>query len=62
MDPFQLFALLTTLAALFSWLNHLYLRVPTTIGLMALSLAFSLGLVALGHLGFVLEADLLRAV
>ena len=28
MEPFQLFALLTTLAALFSWLNHLYLRVP----------------------------------
>ncbi len=29
MDSFQLFAALTTLAALFSWVNHRVLRLPT---------------------------------
>jgi CPA1 family monovalent cation:H+ antiporter len=62
MSPFELFATLTTLAALFSWLNHRLLRLPTTIGLMALSLLFSLGLVILGHAGFSVEDELLRAL
>ena len=44
MSPFELFATLTTLAALFSWLNHRLLRLPTTIGLMALYwVLFSVG-------------------
>ena len=51
MDLFNLFALLTTLAAVFSWLNHRTLRLPTTIGLMVIALLFSLGLIALGALG-----------
>ncbi len=51
MDLFHLFALLTTLAAVFSWLNHRTLRLPTTIGLMVIALLFSLGLIALGALG-----------
>jgi CPA1 family monovalent cation:H+ antiporter len=52
MDVFQLLSILTTLAAVFSWLNHRYVGLPTTIGLLALSLLFSLILVALGGLGF----------
>ena len=57
MDLFHLFALLTTLAAVFSWLNHRTLRLPTTIGLMLIALLFSLGLIALGALGNGLERD-----
>ena len=57
MDLFHLFALLTTLAAVFSWLNHRTLRLPTTIGLMLIALLFSLGLIALGALGIGLERD-----
>ncbi len=62
MDPFQIFAALTTLAALFSWVNHRWLRLPTTIGLMALSLVFSLALVGLGSLGVALEDELVRSL
>ncbi|MCG8587750.1 MAG: sodium:proton antiporter [Proteobacteria bacterium] len=51
MDVFELLSLLTTLAAVFSWLNYRFLKLPTTIGLMALALVFSLGLVAAGSLG-----------
>jgi CPA1 family monovalent cation:H+ antiporter len=45
-------ALLITLTALFSWLNHRYVRLPGTIGVMAVALVLSLALVALGRLGF----------
>jgi Na+:H+ antiporter len=44
-------ALLITLTALFSWLNHRYVRLPGTIGVMSVALVLSLGLVALGRLG-----------
>jgi CPA1 family monovalent cation:H+ antiporter len=40
--------LLLTVAALFSYLNHRLLRLPTTIGLMVIGLAFSLLLVGVG--------------
>ena len=62
MDPFELFAALTTLAALFSWLNHRFLRLPMTIGLTAMALAFSLLLVAAGKLGLGSEGELLATV
>ncbi len=44
MDLFNLSALLITITALFSYANYRYLRLPTTIGLMLISLAISLGL------------------
>lgn len=50
MNAFTILAVLTTLAAIFSWLNHRFIRLPNTIGLMVLSLAFSLCLVILGKL------------
>ncbi len=53
MSTFDLLAVLTTLAALFSWLNHRYVRLPTTIGLMVMSLGLSLALVALGRSGVI---------
>ena len=50
MHLFDLLAILTVLAAGFSFLNVRLLKLPTTIGLMALSLVFSLCLFALGRL------------
>ena len=44
-------SILITVAALFAYVNHRTLRLPTTIGIMAISLLFSLVLVALGHFG-----------
>jgi CPA1 family monovalent cation:H+ antiporter len=50
MDSFQIAAALLTLAAIFSYLNHRWLRLPTTIGLMLIAMAASLTLVALGEI------------
>jgi CPA1 family monovalent cation:H+ antiporter len=48
MQPFDLIAILTVLSAGFSYLNFRLLRLPSTIGLMALSLLFSAGVVVVG--------------
>jgi CPA1 family monovalent cation:H+ antiporter len=45
-------ALLITLAALFSYLNYRFVRLPNTIGIMIISLVMSLGLLVLGKLGW----------
>lgn len=44
---FDLAALLLTLSALFGWLNHRFLRMPHTIGLLVMGLLASLALVGL---------------
>jgi monovalent cation:H+ antiporter, CPA1 family len=44
----EIFSLLVVLSAIFSYLNHRVLGLPTAIGLMAIALVFSLGLVLLG--------------
>ncbi len=49
--------ILICLAALFSYLNHRVLKLPMTIGLMAVALGFSLILLTLGKLGFGIEAE-----
>jgi len=49
--PFEVFATITTLAGLFSWINHRWIRLPTTIGLMVISMGASLALVMLHALG-----------
>ncbi len=46
MDNFQIISLLTVLAAAFGYLNFRFLKLPTTIGLMAISLIMSLMIVA----------------
>jgi len=51
MDLFNVAALLISFSALFAWLNQRTLRLPTTIGVMAIALLFSLGLLALGRFG-----------
>jgi CPA1 family monovalent cation:H+ antiporter len=55
MKLFNILAILVTLAAIFSYVNHRYIRLPNTIGLMLISLLVSLGLIALGPLGLGLE-------
>jgi CPA1 family monovalent cation:H+ antiporter len=57
MKLFNILAILVTLSAVFSYVNHRFIRLPTTIGLMAISLVLSLGLIALGSLGFGLKDD-----
>jgi CPA1 family monovalent cation:H+ antiporter len=61
MDTFDLLAILISLAAILGWINLRFLRLPATIGLMVLSMVFSLALVALGKagvadLGFLISA------
>ena len=56
MNLFNLLALLLTAAALASFINNRYLRLPTTVGLMLMSIAGSLLLVAAGHFGLPLKA------
>lgn len=57
MDFYDITAILITLSALFSYLNYRYIRLPRTIGLMAISLFFSLCLLALGRTGLFLVDD-----
>ena len=58
MQLFDIIALLITFAAVFSWINHRFLRLPTSIGLMAIALSMSLGLLLLGTIGHPIEQDL----
>jgi len=58
-------AALVTLAALFSWANQRWLRLPATIALLLFSLVASLAVIALGSLGIhfdTLARELLAAV
>ena len=55
MSLFDIQAVLITLSALFSYLNHRYIRLPTTIGLMLIALLMSLALIVAGQWGVGLE-------
>ena len=58
----QIAALLVTVTALFAYVNHRWIRLPTTMGVMAISLAFSLVIVALGRLGFSAVSDTVQGL
>jgi CPA1 family monovalent cation:H+ antiporter len=58
----QTLTILICLAALFSYVNHRWLKLPMTIGLMAVALVFSLVLLLLGKLGFGIEAEAQRFI
>lgn len=63
MELYDTFALLLVVAALFSYLNHRFLQLPATIGIMVLALIFSLAAVGLGKLEVswvLLVRDMLR--
>ena len=49
MQPFDLVAMLLVLAAGFSYLNYRLLKLPTTIGLMVLTLLSSVAVIVLGY-------------
>jgi len=49
MRPFHIITILLTLSATFSWINYRFLKLPTTIGLMLISLVMSLFLLAPIH-------------
>ena len=55
MELFNIIAILITLSALFGYINHRFIRLPTTIGLMLISIVMSLALIVLGHLGLGIE-------
>ena len=57
MSLIQTITLLVCLSAVFSYLNCRFLKLPMAIGLMALALVLSLFLVALGKMGFSVEAE-----
>ena len=52
MEILDLSALLLTLAAIFSYINFRFLKLPTTIGIMLIAMLISVSLVILGHCGF----------
>lgn len=54
--------ILICLAALFSYVNHRLLKLPMTIGLMAVALVFSLVLLVLGKAGFGIEEEAQRFI
>jgi len=53
---------LVCLAALFSYVNHRLLKLPITIGLMAVALVFSLALLGLGKLGVAVDEEAQRFI
>lgn len=52
MDVFPLLSLALVTAAVLSWVNHRYVRLPTAIGVLLVALAMSVGLIAMDALGF----------
>jgi CPA1 family monovalent cation:H+ antiporter len=60
MRLFDALAVLLVLAATLGWINHRYIGFPTTVGLMALGLALSLGLVLVSPFYPALEHDAAR--
>ena len=50
MNIFTISAILIGLSALFGWLNHRYLRLPHTIGLVVIALVASLSIIGLDYL------------
>jgi CPA1 family monovalent cation:H+ antiporter len=60
MKLFNILAILISLSAVFSYINYRFIKLPTTIGVMAIALLGSLGIAALGPLGFGLEENAVR--
>jgi len=57
MRLFDILAVLVSLSAAFSYLNHRFLKLPTAIGLMLIALVMSLGVIATSLLGLHIEQD-----
>jgi CPA1 family monovalent cation:H+ antiporter len=57
MTVFQIIAILISLTAIFSYLNHRYIKLPATIGVMLIALLLSLGLIVAGRFAPWLHED-----
>lgn len=57
MDLFSILAILITLTAAFSYINHRYIGLPVTIGVMVIALVMSLALNLLGWFGVGLKSQ-----
>lgn len=57
MNLFHILAILLTASAIFSYINHRFLKLPTTIGIMLVALTFSLLLNLLGPIGIDIEHE-----
>ena len=55
MHSLHIIAILITLAAVFSFVNHRFIGLPASIGLILMTLAFSVLLESMGALGFAME-------
>ena len=60
MKLFNILAILITLSAGFSYINHRFIHLPNTIGLMIIALLVSLGLALLGPFSFGMKAEAQR--
>ncbi|MEM7009487.1 MAG: sodium:proton antiporter [Thermodesulfobacteriota bacterium] len=52
MSLFTVFAIVITLTAIFSFINEVYVKLPSTIGIMLASLIASILFIVLGYIGF----------
>lgn len=65
MNLFPVLTILIVLAALFGYINVRFLKLPTTIGLMVVSIVFSMAMLVIGSFApevLALEADLVRQI
>jgi CPA1 family monovalent cation:H+ antiporter len=65
MDALHVTSLIVTLAGVFSYINYRFFRLPTTIGLMLISLVISIVILFLGKMGIhfdVLAAGMMRTI
>ena len=62
MALYNIFAVLTVLAALFGYVNHRFIKLPGTIGIMIISLLFSLLIILLGELQPALLTEITRLI
>jgi len=53
----DIFAILISLAAVFSYINYRFIKVPSTIGLLVIALFMSLAIILLGKMGLPIEAQ-----
>lgn len=62
MTIFQISSILLSFAALFAYINYRFIKLPTTIGIMLLSLVLSLVLILLSNVGIELEEHAIKIV
>lgn len=62
MDLLSISSILLTVSAIFAYINYRYIKLPTTIGIMVVSLLFSVFLVILSKLGFAGGIDVAQSL